>query len=336
MRRLMVVVLGVFVALSVATPASATTNVDAITSALQKAPVYIDQATEGTTPDTAGTLTTMLNGNDNVVLVMLPADTSLTQEDVNALAQKISSGLKSQRIVGISVGAQFAGAASIMPSGVASDLMHRAAVVSTDSVETLGTFVRNVHDWQTSNPSYVPVLKPAKASGPGFPWWIVIGGILLVMILLVILIINRRRIRSQVHYTAPGGLNDPVEKMMKLRERLSNHDDMYDAIDLLCRYTEAYFKRFTPEKKSPATITAFSNQLELAQKVVEAYADVRKDPQYYDDPQKVMSRGVDSIQGLADTVLASIKKGNADRLMDYNVSTNILDAQRYKDPNSHR
>jgi hypothetical protein len=336
MRRLMVVVLGVFVALGVAAPADATTNVDDINSALQKAPVYIGQGTEGTTLDTAGTLKMMLNDHDNIVLVMLPSDDSITQEGVNALARQISNGLKTKRILGVAVGTQFAGASSIMPSEVASDLMHRAAVVSTDSVETLGTFVRNVHDWQTSNPSYVPVPKPVKASDSGFQWWIVIVGILLVMILLVILIVNRRRIRSQVHYTAPGGLNDPVEKMMKLRERLNIQDDMYNAIDLLCRYTEAYFKRFTPEKKSPSTITAFSNQLELAQKVVEAYADVRKDPQYYDDPQKVMIRGVDSIQGLADTVLASIKKGNADRLLDYNVSTNILDAQRYKNPNNHR
>src|SRR4051812_19978714 len=81
MRRLIVVVLGIIAALSVATPANATTNVDAIISALQKAPIYIGQGTEGTTSDTAASLTSKLHENDNIVLVMLPADTTLTQDD---------------------------------------------------------------------------------------------------------------------------------------------------------------------------------------------------------------------------------------------------------------
>lgn len=331
MKRLIVVALGVFVALSAAAPASATTNTSTVVGALQKAPVYIAQGTEGTDSGTATTLEEKLRDDDNIVLAMLPDNSKLTQENVDALAKKISNGLKGKRIVGIAVGTQFAGAATILPSGTAADLMERASTVSTNSVETLVTFVRNVHDWQQANPQPTPVSKPAKGNDSGFALLIVIG-VLVTLIIAVFTFLHNRRIRTRVHYTAPGGLNDPIKAMMRLREHLSSNDGMYSAIDTLCRYTEAYFKRFTSEKKSSSTVMAFNNQLELAQKVVEAYVDVRENPQYYYDPSGVMKRGADSIKGLADTVLASIKKGNADRLMDYNVSTNILDAQRYKNP----
>ncbi len=328
MRRLIAVALGLVTALSVAMPASAASNADDIVGALKKAPVYVVSGTEGTTSDTVGTLTSKLYKDDNIVLAMLPADPSITQDDVTLLAQQVSNGLKGKRIVGIAVGTQFAGVTSMMPSGTASDLMNRAQTVSTNSVETLITFVRNVHDWQSQNPQYVPASKPAKATSGSFPWFLIVIGALLAVLIAIFIIFNRRRIRSRVHYTAPGEMNDPVEKMMKLREHLRDDEAMYNAIDEVCRYTEAYFKRFTSEKRNSDTVTLFSNQLELARKVVEDYVYTYEDSQYVDEPEVVLKRGLDSIQGLAETILISIKKGNNDRLMDYKVNTNILNAQR--------
>ena len=352
MRRLIAVALGLFVALSVAIPASAATSVDTIVGALQKAPVFVVDGTEGTTSDTAATLTGKLSDGDNIVIVMLPADETLSVEDVNALTQKISNGLKGERIVGIAVGAQFAGAASMLPSGTAADLMNRAQTVSTNSVETLTTFIRNVHDWQKNNPDYIPTPKPEKAES-GVPVWpFIVGGVLLVTIMLVIFLTTRRRIRGRVHYTAPGNLNDPVRSMMEYRKRLERDrywdtyspsinaarresvERMFVAIDATCRYTEAYFKRFASEKKNSGTLVIFNNQLELAQKVVKDYVYTYENSEFVDNPIQVMKRGHDAIEGLAETILSSIKKGNNDRLMDYKVSTNILDANRYKDPRS--
>jgi hypothetical protein len=353
MRRLIAVALGLFVALSVAIPASAATSVDTIVGALQKAPVFVVDGTEGTTSDTAAALTGKLDDGDNIVIVMLPADETLSVEDVNALAQKISNGLKDERIVGIAVGAQFAGAASMLPTGTANDLMNRADTVSTSSVETLITFIRNVHDWQRSNPDYIPTPKPEKAVSAVPVWPFIVGAVvILVTITLVVFLTTRRRIRGRVHYTAPGNLNDPVRSMMDYRKRLERDrywdtysppinaarkesvERMFVAIDATCRYTEAYFKRFASEKKNDGTLTIFNNQLELAQKVVKDYVYTYENAEFVDNPIQVMKRGHDAIEGLAETILSSIKKGNNDRLMDYKVSTNILDAQRYKDPRS--
>ena len=354
MRRLIAVAFGIFVALSVAIPASAASNVDTIVGALQEAPVYVDDGAEGATSDTAATLLSKLYDDDNVVIVMLPADETLATEDVNALAQKISNDLKDERIVGIAVGSQFAGAASILPSGTANDLMKRAETVSTNSAETLITFIRNVHDWQKSNPDYMAAPEPAKAESAAPVWPFMIIGVSLVVTMSVLFLYTRRRIRGRVHYTAPGNLNDPVRSMMDNRKHLETErywdnfsptvnaarrdsvGRMSAAIDATCRYTEAYFKRFASEKKNSDTLTIFNNQLELAQKVVKDYVYTYENHEFIEDPIEVMKRGHDAIEGLAETILSSIKKGNNDRLMDYKVSTNILDAQRYKDPKSRR
>lgn len=335
MRRLIAVILGIFVALCVATPANAATHVDTIIGALQKAPVYVEQGTEGTTATTAADLKGKLLKDDTVVLVMLPADATFTQSDVDALAQQISNGLKGERIVGIAVGAQFAGAASSLPSGTADDLMSRAVTVSTNSVETLVTYVRNVHDWMDAHPEAIAKPKPTKVKGAPILWGGIGGGILSVLTFVVISLVNRRRIRSKVHYTAPAGLNDPVQTMMRIRERLRGDTVMYDAIELVCRYTEAYFKRFTSEKKESATLRLFNSQLKMAVDVIESYDYVYHNQEYVDEPQKFLEQGRDSIRGLAETILASIKKGNNGLLMDYKVKSGILDAQRYKNPKFH-
>jgi len=361
MRRLIAVAFGLFVALSVAIPASAATSVDTIVGALQKAPVFVVDGTEGTTSDTAATLTGKLDDGDNIVIVMLPADETLSVEDVNALAQKISNGLKDERIVGISVGAQFAGAASILPTGTANDLMNRADTVSTSSAETLITFIRNVHDWQRSNPDYMPAPTPGKAesASPVWPFVAIFAGITILIAIAWIVMVRktaRRRIRARVHYTAPGNLNDPVKSMMNHREQLEDLKDVFwddynpqfnvvrkesiermsAAIDLVCRHTEAYFKMFPAEKKSADTISLFDKQLERAQQVVEKYVYACKNHEYVEQPLDLMKRGHESIEGLSTVILSSIKKGNNDLLMGYKVNTNILSADSYRSPDTHR
>jgi hypothetical protein len=334
MRRLIAVAVGLFVALSVTTPAQAATQVDVIVGALHKAPVYVAQGTPGTTSETAASLTGKLFENDTIVLVMLPDNASPDQEDVNTLAQKIDKGLKGKRIVGIAVGAQFAGAASKMPSGIADDLMNRAASVSTNPAETLGTFVRNVHDWQAANPE--PAATSGAKASSGWLWWLFLAPafILLLVYLLIRLLSNRLRIKPKVRYTAPGTLNELVRTLMRQRNELHERDPMREAINLTCRYTEAYFKRFAGERSASDAIVRFGNQLNLATKVVKDYSYAIENPEYIDEPDKVSRLGLDSINGLADTILKSIKKGNSELLLEFRANTSILEAQRYKNPDA--
>ena len=333
MKRFIAVALGLIVALSVAIPAAAAATANDIVGALKEAPVYITSGTEGTNSDTAPSLMSKLYENDNIVLVMLPEDSMVVQEDVNELARKISDGLKNEKIVGLAIGTQFAGVASILPSGTATELMNRAKTVSTNSVETLSTFVRNVHDWQSAHPEQVATPKPSKADEPDAfkPWPFAAGFAIGTVIGVIILVnLNRRRVRKRVHYTAPAELNNPVRELMRSREQLRENDQMRAAIDLVCRYTETYFKRFPAEKKSTDAIKLFNNKLELAQKVVVEYVYTSKNRDFVTDADDLLARGLESIQGLAETILTSIKDRNNDRLMDYKVNTNILNAQRYR------
>ena len=335
MRLLMAAAFSLVAAVNAVTFASAVPNANDIIEALQNAPVYVADGTEGTNPDTAGVLLEQLRDNDQVVLVMLPEDPSLTPETLNALTEKISDGLNDERIIGITVGDQFDATASILPSGTADELMKRADTVSTNAVETLITFARNVHDWQRLNPDLVaPPADPADA-GAWMVWLIGGGVVVIISTVIAVVMINRRRIRSTVHYTAPSGLNDYVTRLMRLRENLDAQDTrMRHAIEMVCKHTEAYFKRFTAEKRVPLTVKAFERHLDRAEQVITEYTYASKNPDYVDDSKLVIDDGVQSMEALADIILDSIKRGNNKQLMDYKVITTVLKADGQRDTRS--
>jgi len=328
----MAVPLGLMLALSVSSPASASPDVDRIVDALQEASVYVATGTDGTTSDTASTLMEQLRDNDNIVLVMLPEDPTLTTEAASRLADQISNGLDDERIVGVAIGDQFDAAASILPSGTADELMKRADTVSTNSVETLITFARNVHDWQRLNPE--SIAPPATADAGS--WFIWVAGVVIVLVIgagtLITLRVAQRRTHTQVRYTAPGGLNEPIRRLMNQVKRIPEHDSpMVDAVNNVCRHTEAYFTRLQPQKRhDEVAIQAFEKHLSIVQRVVDVYIDSLKNDDYFDDARATRQDALEAVTALSDSIRQSVKRNNRGLMLEFTMQTKVLSAERYK------
>ena len=111
---------------------------------------------------------------------------------------------------------------------------------------------------------------------------------------------------------------------------------MAQAINDVCRYTEAYFKRIPAEKRNSATVKQFEHHLSLAEKVVETHIDAAQHPDFYDGAEMVLAKSTQTIEGLAETIVSSIRQRSNERLMDYEVNARILDAQKYRNPKSQR
>ena len=303
--------------------------------ALQRAPVYVFPGTEGTDNDTAGRLQNMLKSKDNIVLVMLPKGAEVGT-DTSTIVAGLSEKLGNQRIIGLAVGNKVVGFAPILPSGVAADQMRRADSVSNDPVTALGTFAQNIHIWQSENPKLSPTLKPtvstSKSSQINSLLLILLLPVSVVVIFVILGFITNRRMASQkckekTRFKAPNQVKDLLAKIV--RERLQVRDgDLRQVVYQMCLDIERYFKSGSNDKKRDALF--FNERLTEVDEVLLKYIDVQENMRYYDEPQKELCRGKESIGDFSQYVLASIRRGNAANLVEYKVNTNILEAQRYK------
>lgn len=309
------------------TVAMAADSTEDTVRALRHSPVYIAPGSPGVTPDTAGVLAASLHGGDNIAIAVLPS----TPSDPRAFAEVVDRGLDGKQIVGIAFGNDFAAASSVLPAGVAVDLMNRAHQVSTGTQETLVTFVRNVHNWQSAHQGE-PASKPQKKHDDGSS-----AGAIFIM-----LAIGAALIGAGVTYLLRKGGNAPVKfrdspddvrKMLKdllgLREKI-NDAKVRAMLTSICQDTEAYFSR---ARKAGVAIDkdveTFREHLESLTKVLDKYIDVQNNGRYYYDEEKELAKGYRGVEGFAQFALDSCKRSAQRGLMDYNVDTDILDAQRF-------
>jgi hypothetical protein len=317
--------------LATATAAQASTLDDAV-AALKKSHVYIAPGTEGTDSDTAGELAAQLSKGDNLAIVMLPAGS--VSGDLSGFASTLNQQLGGKLILGLVAGDQVVAYSTLLPVGVAGGLMHSAQNVSTNTVETLSTFIQNVHNWQAQNPNATaskPQKKHSKKSG-GFPVWAIIL-IVMVGIASVIwyaLIRSHRRDpisgEEYMHFRSP--VRDELEKLAELRAQVAD-PQMQRTLTQICKDVEAYFTRFSsnPENDSGA----FRTHLENLNSVVRKYVQIQNDdPRYYDDAQGAMNSARQAVDDFADFVVHSIQRGSRAELTEFHVNTDILSAQRYR------
>ena len=332
MKRVVFAVLICVATLGLATSARAAPIDDAI-AALKTANVYVAPGTEGTTSDTAGVLARQLFSGDHVVIVMLPASTAKESgSDLTALARRIDDAIGHGRIIGLSAGDQVAAFAPTMPAGEATDLMQRAVSVSTNTSESLVTFIRNVHDWQRRNPQAVAAQPTKKPSD--FPWIPVAGGSAIALCLIIAIIALVRRALNQppeeerIKFHSPDQVKDVLEKIMQLRP-LVKDSKVQNLLRQICSDTEEYFQRNRSRGNVKADTVMLKQHLDSVREVLERYIDVQEHPRYFDNPQKELQSGYDAFDGFAINLLNSIKKDNRQELTEYRVNTDILDARRY-------
>jgi len=328
---------------TVSAAAAASPINDAI-AALKQSSVYVAPGTENTNADTAGILLAQLNKNDNVVLVMLPASADASGEGIRSDAKQISDALGGKAIVGISVGDQTFGYSSLLPSGVAADLMGRAESLGTNTTENLTTFVRIVHDWQRENPDAPaahqviehPTAKPHHdGSTPVF----VGGGVLLLAALaggIVVAIIRRRRHAYAVNGSTvslrntPDTVRDVLRRIIDQTTQVRNAD-LRDTLAQICSDTDALFRRRSSRgARANDDAVTFEQNLTGLERVVTKYIDVQDNPRFFEEPRELLRSGVDAIDGFGEYVLRSIQRDSREALTDYNVDAKILEATRYR------
>ena len=328
MRRSLLVGLCVVVALVVASPALADTLSKTV-AALKQSPVYVEPGTPGATVDTAGELKGQLINGDNIVIVMLvPGSIS---GDLTGFAQQVNSKMGGKKIVGISAGDQEVAYSSLLPAGVAADLMHRAASISVGGSDTLKTFIRYTHSWQQQHPQE-PASKPVDkhAKKGGFPVLIVLLLVIgLVVVLGGVIFARSNRATDADHVSfdkSPPAVRSPLEKIQGLKHQVED-PELQQQLTLTCRYTEDYFSRSTGNAGADSRV--FQSHLSDIADVLEKYIDVQNQPQYYENPQDEMRKGSDAVTGFNAFVLKSIRRGSSTKLTDYKVKTDILSAQRW-------
>lgn len=323
------VLLWVMVGLMVAPTAQAQTNINEVVSALKKAPVYVAPDVEGTNQDTASQLKAQLNGSDRIVLVMLPEN----GDDPEAIARAIDKATGHKYIVGVSVGSELTATSTIMPDEVARDLMQRAVDTGTNPTERLGTFARNVHEWQSDHPNE-PASKKANKGGVS----IILIAILIVMFFVAAffawsLFFGKNReagdIQEVKFKASPGGVRDILRKIQDLAPRI-NDPHMRESVMQAISDTEAYFRRSVQSNSQKRDADIFVAHLTSVKDVLNRYVDVQDNQRFYDNPEMLLDKGLEAITGFNEFVLQSIKDGRKSDLTQFNVDTDILRAQKYR------
>jgi hypothetical protein len=327
MRKLWCLMLGVMVGLLAVSTAQAQTSVNEVVSALKKNRVYVAPGTENVDQYTASELEAQLTGGDNIVLVMLPENGG---ESPEAMAQAIDKATGHKYIVGLSVGSTLTAASTIMPNATARNLMERAVDTGTNPTERLGTFARNVHEWQAEHPDEPAAKKPSKSSG-GAAIFVFIAALIALACAAGAIFLSRRKSpddSQDIKFKAsPDPVRDVLRKIQHLAPQVKS-PDMRESVVQAVADTEAYFKRNSESQKKDAGI--FVTHLTSVKDVLERYIDIQENPRYYDNPEKYLKKGREGVEGFGEFVIDSIRAGRKRDLTQFNVDTDILSAQRYR------
>jgi len=317
-------------------PAHAAGFLEETVKALASSPVYVVQGTDGTNSDTADSLKGHLLKSDRILIVMWPANSG----DIDEAIRQLDEATKHGYIIGMSVGTEVRAIASYFPAGTAADLMGRASTVSTNTVETLNTFIQNVHNWQRLHPKVTPPepkVPPGgteKSTGHSFLVGIAIGVVILIIIFVTVAKLLRRNGNDHtddVKLRSPSQMRDEMRELLELRSKIKDQS-LRDSITQICQDVEAYFERTrTTSTKVQRTedTQVFEAHLASVRDVVRRYVDVQNNPRYYDNPKALLEKGAEAVEGFAAFVLTGIKRNNRTGLTEFRVDTDILSAQRY-------
>lgn len=287
--------------------------------------VYVATNVPGADSNTLGVLKTELRKNDNIILVMLPRD----NDEAEAIALEINKGLGGKKIVGLTAGDKAVGYSTLLPSGVAAQLMKRAATVSTTMEETLGTFAQNVHDWQRQHPQ-AAAAQPTKKGG-GTSMARVLVFLLLIVIVFVFIasvLLSKKKPKTgdEVQLKkSPDPVRDQLSRLLKSRDRIKD-TYLHDTLTQICRDTEAFFQR---RKIDESDTSVFEAHLSSLNNVMERYLDIQDNPRYFEDPESLLNSGEEAAASFAIFVLEAIRRDGRRDLTDFRVDTDILSAQRY-------
>lgn len=328
MRLLALLMIGLGLGLPPAAALAAGGDDTGLILGLKEKPVFVDEGAPGATPDTAGEILELLKSGDGIVILMLQDNGNNTAETV---AADVNQRLGGNRIVGVTVGEQAAGHSTILPAGVASDLMKRASTVSVSPAETLRTFILNVHDWQARHPK-APAAKPMEDGGGNRAvLFFVIGslvlGVTLVIIVILGLVATTEKEDTVRLKKSPDRVRDQLHKLLEVRKQIKD-PTLRATLTQIASDVEAYFRR----TKDAARLDqdAFAKHLDSLNDVLVKYVDVQDNPRFFDHPEDLLQSGSEAATSFAYFVLETVRREGRRSITDFRVDTNILSAQRYR------
>ena len=342
MRRSLRAVLTALVALFVVglstTEALAADPVDTAIAALQQTSVsvYVEPGATGTGTDTTSYIQGFLKSGDHIVIVVLN-QSSLSSD---AAAQKILDALPAHSVLGLYVNGQFTAYSNLesVPVTAANTAMENARAISMNPPETLATFTRLVHQYQTDHPAKITVTS-TTATPTDSSTGIVVGGgvgLALAIIAAVVVVMWRRRRRPSPDdtYVLKASPSNVRDQLVKIRNLIPQIKDQAVASNLraVIKDTEAFFARSVPSSKHDTDVEAadFRRMLTQAVDMLGRYIDIQDNERYYDNPRQLLASGTEAVEGLAAGVLAAVKRDNTKALLDYQANGDILEAKRYR------
>lgn len=331
MKRFMIVLIALFSVWFIATPqAFATDDVNSAIMALKTSDVYVAPGLSGTTTETAASLQQSLQPGDHIVLVMLPKTSSTSAQ----VASQILGSLKEHTTLGLSLNGQVSAFTNHLPNGVVTDLMSRASSIASSPSETLTTFASITQQYQAAHPETVSsTSSPSHHGGSSMGAWIggACGLLVVIAILLFLLFRHRESTNSGIASASPSSLRPLLGELQRFAGSIDDRVTA-DRLRTIVSDTGAFFQRshLSRSRDTQQEATEFERKFNDAVKMLSTYVDVQNNPRYYDSPHDLLQSGQAAIEGLAESVLKSVKRGNTTSLLDYKVNTDILNAARYR------
>lgn len=345
MRRITIVAY-ILLAWILAVPGSAQAEsyVDQAVAALQHSTVFVAEGTEQTDQNTTGILQSQLTSSDHIATVMLPASAMPgAGSSAYDVAQVIDNATGHQYILVVSIGSEIGTATQLLPAGVAADQLVRAQSVSTSTMESIGTFIRNIHSWQRAHPE--DAIKPASSAGKtkqnkdGISWatTTLIAVVTMLIISVVSTLFRRRRSStpaddslSKVKLTVPKRIRDELDQIMSRRQNIAD-SSLREIITQMIRDTNEVFNRLSADAPDQISLQAveFEKHLQMLIEVIDEYVNAQEKPRYYVNATEALQDGRESIKDYAEYVLNSARRAGRERLTQYNVNNKILSAQKY-------
>jgi hypothetical protein len=283
-QRILAVSLAVFGLFLTTTPARAADVVDEAISDLQSTSVYVAKGTEKTDANSTAAIQGYLRQGDHIVVVLLPKGaTKLSNDEV---ANRLLDSLAEPGILGLYANGQLS-AYSRRPSLSqldVSDMMARASQVNMQlPVESMTTFAKLVHQYQTAHPEPTPTVGTATSgSGSGLPIGLIALGVFIAAGTSFALLSRSGRRTATTDTDAPSEIRQFTELADKLAEDVTQVSNARDRenMNVMLRTLRDVVAKTRRKRPQVAKVTAsnLAEQLNIMRTIVGGYLDNQQYP----------------------------------------------------------
>lgn len=282
------------------TAAAAASELDTIVSNTESDHVYVEEGVPYATSTSEAQLSNRLSTDDGIIVIALTDESAATIANPEQFVKQLGDTYAETNdhvVVGIVIGDEGYAYSNYISPLTVDTLMTRAETVATNPTEVLGTFIQNVHSWQTANPLPDP---PAPASADGFPWPPVIIGLIIGSVIGITVAVWRSMRFSEyerVHIrSVPSRLRPSVRHLIDLDDKLPF---AAGSLRQIARDINYYYKGLRQRPDSSKLDSDLKRILGILDKCVE----IGEDSRYFgDDGEKFLVKSARATSEFADQV----------------------------------